>query len=128
MPSTNSWLVVVVLPSSTVMTPSLPTLAIASAMILPISRSLFDATLATFSRSCCVLTSIFIVLSLAKALVIDGLGQDCGGGGAVAGHVAGLAGDLAHHASAHVLVLVFQFDFLGDGNAVLGHGRRAEAL
>ncbi len=29
---------------------------------------------------------------------------------------------------AHVLVLVFELDFLGDGDAVLGDGRRAEAL
>ncbi len=32
------------------------------------------------------------------------------------------------HAGAHVLVLVFQLDLLGDGDAVLGDGRRAEAL
>ena len=48
--------------------------------------------------------------------------------GAVTGHVARLAGDFADHASAHVLVLVFQLDFLGDGHAVLRHRRRAEAL
>src|SRR6516165_307784 len=64
----------------------------------------------------------------AEAFVIDGLGQDGGGGGAVAGHVAGLAGDILDHLGAHVLVLVFEGDFLGHGDAVLGDGRRAEAL
>ena len=39
-----------------------------------------------------------------------------------------LAGDLADHAGAHVLIDVFQVDFLGDGDAVLGHGGRAKAL
>src|SRR5262249_12486547 len=64
----------------------------------------------------------------AQALIEDGLGQDGGGGGAVAGHVAGLGRDLADHAGAHVLVLVFQVNLLGDGDAVLGDGRRAEAF
>ena len=64
----------------------------------------------------------------AEALVEDGLGQDGGGGGAVAGHVAGLAGHFADHPGAHVLVDVFEVDFLGHGHAVLGDGGRAEAL
>ncbi len=63
-----------------------------------------------------------------QAFVEDRFGQDRGGGRAVAGHVAGLAGDFADHAGAHVFVDVFQVDFLGDGHAVLGDGRRAEAL
>ena len=64
----------------------------------------------------------------AEPLVEDGLGQDGGGGGAVAGDVAGLGGHFADHAGAHVLVDVFQVDFLGHGHAVLGDGGRAEAL
>ena len=63
-----------------------------------------------------------------EAFVEDGFGQDGGGGGAVAGDVAGLAGDFADHPGAHVFVDVFQLDFLGDGDAVLGDGGRAEAL
>ena len=39
-----------------------------------------------------------------------------------------LRGDFLDHAGAHVLVVVGQVDFLGDGDAVLGDGRRAEAL
>ena len=42
--------------------------------------------------------------------------------------VIGLAGDFAHHLGAHILELVGQFDFLGDGDAVLGGARSAEAL
>ena len=63
-----------------------------------------------------------------QAFVEDRFGQDGGGGGAVAGDVAGLGGDFADHPGAHVFVDVFQVDFLGDGHAVLGDGRRAEAL
>ena len=62
------------------------------------------------------------------AFAEDGLGQNGGGGGAVAGHVAGLAGDFAHHLRAHVLKGVFQLDFLGNGDAVLGDERRTEFL
>src|SRR5205807_51119 len=51
-----------------------------------------------------------------------------GGGGAVAGGVGGLRGDLAHHLRAGVLELVLQLDLLGHGDAVFGDGRRAELL
>ena len=37
-------------------------------------------------------------------------------------------GDLAHHLSARVLELVFEFNLLGDGDAVLGDARRAVCL
>ena len=47
---------------------------------------------------------------------------------AVAGDRAGLAGHLADHLRAHILELVAEFDFLGDGDAVLGDPRRAVAL
>jgi len=36
-----------------------------------------------------------------------------------------LGSNFLDHLCAHVGELVFQFDFLGDGNAVLGHGRGA---
>jgi hypothetical protein len=58
-----------------------------------------------------------------ETLVEDRLGVDGGGGGAVAGDVRGLAGDLLDHLGAHVLVGVLELDFLGDGDAVLGDGR-----
>src|SRR6185369_131317 len=62
------------------------------------------------------------------AFADDRLGQHGGGGGAVTGGVVGLAGDFAQHLRAHVLELVLEFDFLGDGDAVLGDAGRAEAL
>ena len=63
-----------------------------------------------------------------QALAINRFGQNGRGRGAVAGGVAGLAGDFAHHLGAHVFIRVFQLDFLGDGDAVLGHGRGTEFL
>jgi hypothetical protein len=48
--------------------------------------------------------------------------------GAVASNVAGLGSNLAHHLCTHVLELVFEFDLLGNGHAVLGDRGRAEAL
>ena len=62
------------------------------------------------------------------ALADDRLGEHGGGGGAVAGKVVGLGGDLAQHLRAHILELVLELDLLGDGDAVLGDPRRAEAL
>ena len=58
----------------------------------------------------------------------DRLGENGCRGGAVAGNVVGLGSDLTHHLRAHVLELVGEFDFLGDGDAVLGDARRAERL
>lgn len=58
----------------------------------------------------------------------DGLGQNGRGGGAVAGFVIGAAGDFFHHLRAHVLELIFQFDFLGNRHTVLGDARRAEGF
>ena len=63
-----------------------------------------------------------------QALLDDRGGQDRRGGRSVTGIVAGLRGDLAHHLRAHVLELVFEFDLLGDGDAVLGDARRAVGL
>ncbi len=62
------------------------------------------------------------------AFADDGLSQHGRGGGAVTGDIGSLRSDFLHHLRAHVLELVFQFDFLGDGHAVLGDGRGAEAL
>ena len=56
------------------------------------------------------------------AFAHDGLGQHGGGGGAVTGVVAGLGSDFLDHLGAHVLELVLELDFLGDGHTVLGHG------
>ena len=62
------------------------------------------------------------------AFAEDGLGQDGGRSGAVTSDVGGLGGNLAHHLRAHVFKRVLQFDFLGDGDAVLGNRGTAEFL
>ncbi len=51
MPSTASSSVLIVLASSTVITPSLPTFSIASAIIAPIDASPFDDTVPTWAMS-----------------------------------------------------------------------------
>ena len=139
------------LASSTVMTPSLPTFSIASAMIFPIASSLlaemvptwaiilpFTGLLSFFSSSVTAATALSIPrlssMGLAPggdvlgALAVDGLGQDRRRGGAVAGHVGRLARDLLHHLGAHVLQGVLELDLLGHRHPVLGDERRAELL
>jgi hypothetical protein len=46
----------------------------------------------------------------------------------VPGKVVGPGCDFAQHLRAHILELVLEFDFLGDGDAVLGDPRRTERL
>ena len=150
MPSTTSSSVSSDLASSTVMTPSLPTFFIASASIWPISASplaeivptwaisslvdtgfarfLTSATIASTAMSMPRFRSIgFIPAATARtpsrtiacARIVAVVG-------AVARLGAGLGRDFLDHLRAHVLELVAKFDFLGDGNAVLGDARRAE--
>jgi len=65
---------------------------------------------------------------VAQALGNDHVGQQGGGGGAVAGDVVGLNSGLADELGAHVLDRILQLDFLGDGDAVVGDQRSAEGL
>ncbi len=62
------------------------------------------------------------------AFADDPLGEERCRGGAVAGEIVGLLGDLAHHLRAHVLELVVKLDLFCDRHAVLGDARRAERL
>ena len=55
----------------------------------------------------------------------DGLCQNGSGRGTVTCVVTGFGSDFLDHLCAHVHELVFQFDFLGNGNAILGDGRGA---
>ena len=138
-----------------VMTPLVaPTFFMASASFWPISRLLLAAMVATsvisllslasiFSASLCSSSTTFSTAfwmprvraigivaggDVFEPFAIDGLGQNGGGGGAVAGDVAGLAGGFLDELGAHVLVRVFQLDLFGDGDAVLGDIRAAPAL
>src|SRR6187200_710116 len=107
MPSTTSSEVSIDFASSTVMTPSLPTLSLDSALQLHRVGARDDVL---------------------RALAEDRLGQHGGGGGAVAGDVRGLARHFTDHLGAHVLERILQVDLLGDGDAVLGDGGGAELL
>src|SRR5208283_4759848 len=62
------------------------------------------------------------------AFAEDRLSQNRGGGGAIAGDVAGLGSHFTNHLSAHVLERIPQFDFLGYRDAVLGDDGSAELL
>ena len=154
MPSTTSTVVSDCRPSSTVITPSLPTLRNASASTLPIDGSLLPAIVAT-----CMISFLFFsligVASLRMASLTasrglgdaarqghrigpggdhfqpfpeDRFGQHGGRGGAVAGDVVGLAGGFLDQLGAQVFEGVVQFDVFGHGHAVFGHLRRAPAL
>src|ERR1017187_10162877 len=62
------------------------------------------------------------------AFAHDRRGQHGRGGGAVAGLIGGAGSDFAHHLCAHVLELVFEFDFLRHRHAILGDAWGAERL
>ena len=63
-----------------------------------------------------------------RAFLDDRLRQHGRGRRAVAGDVAGFGRHLADHLGAHVLKLVFELDFLGDRDTILGNPRRAEGF
>ena len=61
-----------------------------------------------------------------QPLANDDLGEQGRRRGAVAGHVVGRRGDLAHELGALVLEDVLDLDLTSDRDAVVGDGRRAE--
>ena len=152
MPSTTSSSNSRPLASSTVITPSLPTFSIASAIFSPTSVSPLAEMMPTWAISLRARHGLRAALEVLDdladgeidaalqvhrvhagrdrlhALADDRLGENRRGGGAVAGDVVGLRGHFAHHLRAHVLELVLELDLLGDGDAVLGDARSAEAL
>jgi len=65
---------------------------------------------------------------VAQALAHERLGQDGGGGGAVAGDVVRLLRDFLDQLGADALVGLLQLDLLGDGHAVVGDRRGAPLL
>ena len=133
MPSTDSSVVSRPLASSTVITPSLPTFSIASAIRLPISASLLAEIVPTWAISFLPFVSTasrqlvdhvstapsmprFRSIGLTPAVTlfrpsrIDRLGQHRRGRGAVAGDVGGLRGDFLDHLRAHVLERILELD------------------
>ena len=151
MPSTKSSSMPKVFDSSTVTTPSLPTLSMASAMTSPmaVSAAEMEATWAISDLSSISLAWLCDGLDgggdglldaaleaeragagghVAQALADQRLGQHRGGGGAVTGDVVGLGGDLLDELGAHVLERVVELDLTSDGHAVVGDGGGAELL
>ena len=152
MPSVKSSSSAVVEDSSTVMTPSLPTLSNASAMSSPMSavlgghgRDVGDLVACPRPRgrspaagrdTAATAASMPRLRSdrggagsdVAQALADHRLGQHGGGGGAVTGDVVGLGRDLLGQLGAEVLVRVLQLDLAGDGHAVVGDGGGAPLL
>src|ERR1700719_4242869 len=124
MPSTTSSVVSIVFDSSTVMTPSLPTFFIASAMIEPICLSL----LALIVPTCAIMspfTSLwnFLISSTATATArsmprLSAVGRD----------IRGLRRHFPHHLCAHVFKGIRQIDLFCYRYAVLRDDRRAEFL
>ena len=151
MPSVNSSSVERVWLSSTVITPSLPTLVNASAISSPIVASCAEIV-ATCAIDCLALDRDRDLVELGAdrldggvdaALERDrvGAGRDVlqtgvdqclrehgRGGRAVAGDVVGLGRDRLDQLRAEVLVRVDELDLAGDRHAVVGDDRRAEGL
>lgn len=67
-------------------------------------------------------------LDFFEALLVDGPGEDGGGGGTVAGFVVGLAGDGLDEAGADVYGGIREFDGFGDGDSVFCYLGLAEGL
>ena len=152
MPSTTSSSFCRPEPSSTVITPSLPTFAIASAIVLPMLSSELAEIVPTCAIAFGSLQGLESFLQLfggrrdrlvdaalqvhrvdarghgLQAFADDRLREHGRGRGAVAGLIGGVGRDFLDHLRAHVLELVLQFDLLGDRDTVLGDGGGAEAL
>src|SRR5882757_8435663 len=123
MPSTISTSVSSALASSTVITPSLPTFCMASAIILPILVSPFEEMVPTwatsadeptfFARFSMSFTTAETAMSMPRLRSIGFMPA---------------ATDFAPHLGAHVLELVLKLDLLRHRHPVLGDARCAEAL
>ena len=151
MPSVNSSSVASVWLSSTVITPSLPTLVNASAMSSPIVGSCAEIV-ATCAIDCSPSTGVRGLVELVvdrldggldaalerhrvraggdvlQAGVDERLREHGRGRRAVTGDVVGLGRDRLDQLRAEVLVRVVELDLAGDRHAVVGDDRGAEGL
>src|SRR5467141_2022232 len=127
MPSTTSSVVSIVLDSSTVMTPSLPTFFMASAMMLPTCLSVLAlmvptcAIMSPFTSRESLLISLtatstalsmprLSAIGLAPAATVRTPSRKIAC--AITGHIRRLGRNLAHHLSTHVFKRVLQLDLL----------------
>ena len=65
---------------------------------------------------------------ITQSFLDHGLSEDGGGGGAVASIIVGLGADFANELGACIFQMIFQFDFFGDGDAIIDDLRCAELL
>ena len=151
MPSVSSSSSPKVLLSSTVMTPSLPTLSIASAISSPMVGS--AAEIEAVAAICSLVSTSLAVLSsccgdgldglldaplerhrvrtrghVAQALTDQRLSQHGGGRGAVTGDVVGLLRHFLDQLGPDLLPRVLELDLLGDRHTIVGDGGRAPLL
>src|ERR1035437_884986 len=122
MPSTVTSSVTMVFDSSTVITPSLPTFFIASAMMLPMVASL----LAEMVPTCAIISPEISLESFFTSPIATSTAFSMPRFSAMG--LAPAATDFPPHLGAHVLERVLQLDFLGHRHAVLGDARTAEFL
>src|ERR1035441_8629408 len=137
MPSVSSSSRPKVLDSSTVMTPSLPTLSMASAIISPmavspaemeaveaicslVSTSLASLESSSLTRSTAASMPRLSDIGLAPAVAPQRLGQHGSRRRAVSGHVVGLLRYFLDKLGADLLPRVLELDLLGDGHAIVG--------
>src|SRR5580658_5500335 len=131
MPSTSSSSRPKVLDSSTVMTPSLPTLSIASAMISPTVESpaemeAVDAICSLVSTSLASLDSSSLTRSTAASMPrLSDIGLAPAAtlrrpSRTVASDIVGLLGDFLDELGADLLPRVLEFDLLSDGYTIVG--------
>ncbi len=62
-----------------------------------------------------------------QTFIDDSLSQNGSSGCAISGFVVGLGGNILDQLGAHILETVFQFDFFGNRNAILGDDRSTKA-
>src|ERR1022692_1171532 len=113
MPSTTSSWVSSVLDSSTVMTPSLPTFFMASAMIWPIAVSLLAEMLPTWA----IMSPVTGLENLSNSPLLRSPVF-----GSIFPQITSTAFSMPR------FMAILQFDFFRDGDAVLGDGRGTEFL
>ena len=108
----------------------LATLAISSLVLIGVACSLIFLAIALGGCHDAALEQHRVRASgdVLQSFVDNRLRQNGRGGRAVSGDVVGLGRGFLEKLRAHVFIRVVEFDFLGNGHAVVSHGWRAELL
>src|SRR5690606_30597485 len=89
---------------------------------------LFNRSIQTFVDTALQVHRVHARGNCFQTFVHNGLRQNNYSSSTITDYVVDLRNNLLHHLRAHVFELVFQLDFLGYGNTVFSHGRRAKGL